>query len=109
MNPISTDTAQSDRAAFESAALVNQPVQMDDANQTANFFYSLLLDEMREGVIFIDSNCVITRWNQSAEVLTGLSSQMMFGKELKPSGLTLSKPDGTRINDNQCPFRKATG
>ena len=72
-----------------------------------SFFQTTLLKESREGVIFLDPNCVVVDWNLSAEKLTGLSHGMMLGKVLKPATLTLSTPNGQLIANARCPFLHA--
>ncbi|MCH2177685.1 MAG: diguanylate cyclase [Mariniblastus sp.] len=72
-----------------------------------SFFQTTLLKESREGVIFLDPNCVVVDWNLSAEKLTGLSHSMMLGKVLKPTTLTLSTPNGQLIANARCPFLHA--
>ncbi len=103
ISPITPHPASASIAASEGAS--TEP--RTERRNPNMFFHNLLLNEMREGVIFVDSNCTITTWNQSAEVLTGLSTSMMFGKQLKPSALTLTTLSGQRVDDSQCPFQRA--
>ena len=69
-------------------------------------FRNVLMDSLREGIIFIDSFARVTCWNRSAEVMTGMTSASMQGFGLTPTKMGLSKLDGTQVHDVECPMQK---
>ena len=69
-----------------------------------NLFAQGLLDNMRDGVIFIDGHSRIQTWNQATEIMTGISSGNAVGRTICPSTFSLTDANGTEIPDTACPF-----
>jgi PAS domain S-box-containing protein len=44
-------------------------------------FYSEVLDNLDEGIYFVDPDRTITYWNKGAEKLTGYAAGEILGKE----------------------------
>ena len=69
-------------------------------------FRNCLMENLSEGVVFVDAELKITHWNTNAEQLTGLSAGSMQGKEFTPElvGMTV---DGSRVEQFDCPVSNA--
>ncbi len=79
---------------------------MTNATHNSNMiFYQCLLDNINEGVIFIDSNCGIRSWNKGIQALTGMGTAVI-GRRLEPSLLQLKDVNRLPINDIRNPFVK---
>ncbi len=89
-------------AAFAGPSAVDRTV---DYLKTDLQFRNYLLDSLREGVIFVDAQRRVTCWNQSAEVMTGMSASKMHRMELAPGILNLASLDGKIIDDANCPIK----
>lgn len=73
--------------------------------QSDALFHQKLLDNMRDGVVFIDSNIQIQLWNRGAERLTGIPSSSVYQRSWKPSLVGLADEKGRVIEDDDCPIR----
>ena len=73
--------------------------------QSDALFHQKLLDNMRDGVVFVDSNLQIQLWNRGAERLTGLPSTSVYQRSWMPSLIKLSDEKGRTIADEDCPVR----
>ncbi len=62
-----------------------------------------LLDNMRDAVIFIDTDFSIRRWNHGAEQLTGITGQTVEGRPWLPELLDLQDERGKPIAEQDCP------
>jgi len=71
---------------------------------TENLFAQSLLDNIRDGVIFVDGNNRIQTWNQATEIMTGISSGHAIGQPISPSIFNLTDADGREVSDQECPF-----
>lgn len=69
-----------------------------------NLFRHCLLDNMRDGVIFVDFKGRILAWSQACEVMTGMSSSKVEGVQLTPSLFGLSDSNGRKIVDSESPL-----
>ena len=67
-----------------------------------------LLDNLRTGVIFLDTHGRITAWNFCLEQMTGIGNSVI-GKKFTPSLLQMRDLHGAKIEDAQCPFSKWLG
>ncbi len=85
--------------AVPNAAASNRVQQV-----TANLFRQSLLDNLRDGVIFVDAHEKIHVWNQTLEVMTGMSASKVDGERLTPSLLGLSDDNGTPLKDEFSPL-----
>ena len=91
---------------FRMSAPFTQEFNASQQSLSSIFHYSLI-DNMRDGVVFIDQNFQIREWNRSAERLTGLSHGMVYEQEWSPSIVQLSDENGIPFRDDQCPLRKS--
>jgi diguanylate cyclase (GGDEF)-like protein/PAS domain S-box-containing protein len=67
-------------------------------------FQHELLENMYDGVIFLDAEGHVTYWNRGAERLTGISGQSILQSPFSLSLLRLRDADGKPLGDDQCPF-----
>ncbi len=70
-----------------------------------------LLDNMYDGVMFVDAELRIQFWNQAAARLTGLTAEGVYQRVFVPSLLELHDESGRRLEDSECPvaFALRTG
>jgi diguanylate cyclase (GGDEF)-like protein/PAS domain S-box-containing protein len=91
------------------------PWQMADENcrptlQVEPFgalFEKKLIDNMHDGVFFVDSQGIITLWNTGAERLTGVSMSAACGRSFSPSLLDMRSGRGQRVANEDCPVANA--
>lgn len=69
-------------------------------------FEKLLVDNMHDGVVFVDQQRQIFMWNTGAERLTGIAGSAACGKLFEPSLLQMSNERGSLIPDTDCPVLK---
>jgi len=67
-----------------------------------------LLDEMFEGVYFVDLNRVITFWNKGAEEITGFSAEEVIGKNCYDNILEHVDQSGKQLCITGCPLHQTT-
>lgn len=70
-------------------------------------FEKMLIDNMHDGVLFVDADCRIVLWNTGIERLTGVSSQAAFGRMFLPSLLDMYNNHQVRIADDECPVARS--
>ena len=63
-----------------------------------------VLNDLYEGVYFVDKDRGITFWNQGAEHITGFSAQEMLGKFCYDNLLSHVDENGTQLCQNGCPL-----
>lgn len=68
------------------------------------FFFQTLLDNLIEGVVFLDPACHITAWNLGMEQVTGMGNSVL-GRKFTPSLLQLRDLKGEVLQDSPCPFQ----
>ena len=68
------------------------------------FFFQTLLDNLNQGVVFLDPACQVTAWNLGMEQLTGMGNSVL-GRKFTPSLLQLRDLKGEVLQDNPCPFQ----
>lgn len=76
-------------------------------NPTASLFEKKLIDNMHDGVLFVDSQCKILLWNTGAERLTGVSGAAACGRILLPNLLDMCNSREQRITNEECPIAHA--
>jgi diguanylate cyclase (GGDEF)-like protein/putative nucleotidyltransferase with HDIG domain/PAS domain S-box-containing protein len=74
---------------------------------TLPLFEKMLLENMHDGVLFVDADCRIVLWNTGIERLTGVSSQAARGRMFLPSLLDMFDTQHTRIDDDECPVARS--
>ena len=67
-------------------------------------FYKSLLDEISDGVYFVNSDRVITYWNKAAEELSGYTSQEVIGRRCADDILVHIDDKGTSLCLMGCPL-----
>jgi HD-GYP domain-containing protein (c-di-GMP phosphodiesterase class II) len=70
-------------------------------------FRQKLVDNMHDGVIFIDASRKVTYWNRGTERLTGISGKGMQQRIFTPSLLQLRDEQDKPIADGDCPVETA--
>lgn len=72
--------------------------------QTGDISHEVLLDQLYDGVYFIDEQQVITYWNRGAERITGHNRHDTLGKKCLPDLLEHVTAEGVRLFDGVCPI-----
>jgi diguanylate cyclase (GGDEF)-like protein/PAS domain S-box-containing protein len=68
--------------------------------------YENLLDNLFEGLYFVDATRTIIRWNKAAENLTGFTSAEMLGKHCSDNLLNHVDQNGRQLCLSHCPLVK---
>jgi diguanylate cyclase (GGDEF)-like protein/PAS domain S-box-containing protein len=71
-----------------------------------NLLYKDLLDNLYDGVYFVDRNRKITYWNRAAERLTGYSASEVAGSCCADNILMHINDQGTNLCSDLCPIAK---
>lgn len=74
---------------------------------TASLFESKLIDNMHDGVLFVDIHSKIILWNTGAERLTGVSGDAACGRTFLPTLLDLQNAHQVTILDEECPVARS--
>lgn len=69
-----------------------------------NKFYRMLLENISDGVYFVDSERRITYWNKGAERLSGYTAGEVQGKCCKDNILSHIDGEGTKLCEERCPL-----
>ncbi len=69
--------------------------------------YKHILDNLCDGIYFLDRNRKITYWNKGAETITGYSSAEVIGRGCSDNILVHIDQQGTQLCREQCPAAKA--
>jgi diguanylate cyclase (GGDEF)-like protein/PAS domain S-box-containing protein len=72
-----------------------------------NDFHRKLLEEIHDGVYFVDPERKITYWNKAAERITGYPRQEVLGLSCKENILIHINCKGLELCDLDCPLSKA--
>ncbi len=73
----------------------------------AQLFEKKLIDNMHDGVVFVDSQTTISLWNTGAERLTGVSGMAACGRTFLPSLMEMCNSREQRIANEECPVAHA--
>ena len=71
----------------------------------SGIIYKNIIDSLSEGLYFVDTNNVITYWNQGAERITGFSAEEVVGLKCSDNILTHIDKDGNSLCKGNCPLR----
>jgi len=82
-------------ASFDSLTVVNN---MNDT------FYRHMLNNVQQGLIFVDSEFRILQWNKATAQLTGQASDSVLHQYWKPTLIGFCDRDGQPLPDHACPF-----
>lgn len=69
-----------------------------------NDFYKDIIDNLYDGVYFVDRDRVITYWNKGAERITGYSSRETVGRACRENLLNHVTANGVQLCMNNCPL-----
>ena len=72
---------------------------LDDAN-----FYKELVENLYDGVYFVDIDRRITYWNKGAESISGYSAQQVIGKRCRDKILNHITANGVELCTDHCPL-----
>jgi diguanylate cyclase (GGDEF)-like protein/PAS domain S-box-containing protein len=72
-----------------------------------SLFETKLIDNMHDGVVFVDSQANIVLWNTGVERLTGVSSNAARGRTFLPSLMDMCNAKEQRIANEDCPVARA--
>lgn len=67
-------------------------------------FYKEIIDNLYDGVYFVDRDRVITYWNKGAERITGYSATQAVGRACRDNLLNHITPKGVQLCMNDCPL-----
>lgn len=67
-------------------------------------FYRQLLDNILDGVYFVDLNRTITFWNKGAERITGFAAEEVLGSGCRDNILVHVDEDGNELCSTACPL-----
>ncbi len=67
-------------------------------------FYKAILDNLYEGVYFVDTQRVIGYWNKASERITGFTREQVIGKSCKDNILNHCTEAGVELCKNGCPL-----
>ncbi|NOY42643.1 MAG: diguanylate cyclase [Planctomycetes bacterium] len=70
-------------------------------------FEQKLIDAMHDGVVFVDSQGIITLWSKGTERITGVSRSAATGRVFVPSLLDMCNHAGKLTPEDACPVAKA--
>ncbi len=71
-------------------------------------FYKKMLDNLYDGVYFVEKNRKITFWNKGAEMITGFSAGEVLGSYCFDNILNHIDDEGNRLCFEGCPLQKTT-
>lgn len=79
------------------------PRSGDRRTDTTNaLFEQKLVNNLHDGVVFVDTARRVFQWNTGAERLTGVSGSAAAGRVFEPGLLQMSTANGKVIADNEC-------
>ncbi|QDT12799.1 diguanylate cyclase domain-containing protein [Planctomycetes bacterium K23_9] len=68
-------------------------------------FHDRLLRDLKDGVVFTDSEGIITHWNATMVKMTGIATDAIIGKSWNAKTLRLQSP-ASDANETTCPLRE---
>lgn len=67
-------------------------------------FYKDIIDNLYDGIYFVDRDRVITYWNKGAERITGYSAGQTIGRSCRDNLLNHVTANGIQLCQNNCPL-----
>jgi diguanylate cyclase (GGDEF)-like protein/PAS domain S-box-containing protein len=67
-------------------------------------FYKNLVDNLHDGVYFVDRDRIITYWNKGAERITGYKSSQVIGRSCRDNILNHVNTEGLQLCQDHCPL-----
>ena len=80
---------------------------VENTSGSKPLFEQKLIETMSDGVVFVDSEGIITLWSKGAERITGVSSSAAMGRIFIPSLLDMCNYAGKKTPEEACPVAKA--
>lgn len=80
-----------------------RPEPTDAEPAEGSLFQQKLIDNMRDGVVFVDNNLHILLWNHGAERLTGLTAASVCQQHWSPALVGMCDEQGNAISEADCP------
>ncbi len=80
---------------------------MDSGNPMKRTFYKTIMDNLYDGVYFVDRDLTITYWNKGAERLTGYASKSAVGRTCHDNFLSHVDDKGNNLCKTGCPLAAA--
>jgi diguanylate cyclase (GGDEF)-like protein/PAS domain S-box-containing protein len=77
------------------------------SDPTPSLFEKKLIDNMHDGVVFVDSQSTVLLWNTGVERLTGVSGAAACGRTLLPNLMDMCNGREQRIANDDCPIAHA--
>lgn len=96
-----------DPCAIDSQWRRNETRSLGGSQLPEEMFHQKLLDNMHDGVVFLDSSSRILLWNHGAERLTGIAGTSVVHRLFQPSVLRMRDEKGKLIKDDHCPVAHA--
>lgn len=75
--------------------------------ETEKNFYKDIIDNLYDGVYFVDRERTITYWNKGAERITGYSASQTIGRACRDNLLNHVTANGVQLCLNSCPLSAA--
>jgi diguanylate cyclase (GGDEF)-like protein/PAS domain S-box-containing protein len=69
-----------------------------------NDFYKAIIDNLYDGIYFVDRDRVITYWNKGAERITGYSADQTIGRGCRENLLNHVTANGVELCTQNCPL-----
>src|SRR5262249_4898312 len=86
----------------------HQPVHLADGLATRPWLHQQrLLENMYDGVIFLDANLQVVLWNRGAERLTGVGGAAILQRPFDPGVVKMRDERGHTIPQDRCPVAHA--
>lgn len=70
-------------------------------------FTEILLNNIQDGVYFVDQDCKIFFWNKGAEQITGFDPSEVHGRKCSDNIISPVDESGKNLCDEDCPAKKA--
>lgn len=105
---MSISSSKTDHVVEFPAANPSVPPGISDET-TSMLFRQCLLDNLRDGIIFVDAHFRILAWSQAVEVMTGINATKVEGLTLTSQLLGLLEKDGAPIVDTSIPLIEVLG
>lgn len=88
-------------------AVVEYELPTTQVDSQLSLFEKKLIDNMHDGVVFVDSQATIILWNTGVERLTGVGSQAACGRTFLPTLMDMCNSREQRIANEDCPVAQA--
>jgi diguanylate cyclase (GGDEF)-like protein/PAS domain S-box-containing protein len=79
------------------------PRTLDEERPQGDEFHNHLMDNMHDGVAYVDAQLQIMQWNRSCERMTGIAASSVRAKKWSPTLLGMRDERGKAISDKDCP------